>query len=75
MNEWTVKQSLFFHWKNPYRQVWDVILQTFLCLSNPMKLNGATQMQKVNHVIENIVLSTAEHLVHKENTLWDKIRK
>lgn len=52
-----------------------IILQTFLCLNNPMKLNGATQMHKVNHIIENIVLSIIEHLVHKEYTLPDKMRK
>lgn len=40
-----------------------------------MKLNGATQMHKVKHIIENIVLSIVEHLVHKENTLSDEIRK
>ena len=75
MNEWAVKQSLFFHWTYPYRQVWTVILQTFLCLSNPVKLNGATKMNEVNHIIENIVLSIVKHLVHKENTLSDKIIK
>jgi len=32
-------------------------------------------MNEVNHIIENIVLSIVKHLVHKENTLSDKIIK
>lgn len=40
-----------------------------------MKFNGATQMHKVNHIIEYIILSIVEHSVHEESTLSDKIRK
>lgn len=46
-----------FSLKNPLSTSLSCNSATFLCLSNPTKLNRAIKMHKVNHIIENIVLS------------------